>query len=118
MHITSFLYDEPDRIRAFIAAASTVNGEFFQHVMPIYRPGDNRIRAVAFFSKDADGCSDEAWMGEVAESLAGILEYDVEIVSAWEKPSGSPQRVWPVRGRQSRAGAVIPGEVVRRELES
>lgn len=59
---------------------------------------------------------DEA-LFHIAHALAGILEYDVEIVSAWERASGSPQRVWPVRGRQSRAGAVIPGEVVRRELE-
>jgi len=116
MHITSFLYDEPDRVEAFIAAARQVDGDFFSVVMPLRRTPDDQVRAVALFSKDLDGISDELDMPRIAEALSGILEHDIEIVSAWEggdfrrERSEPRERVWLVRGTKSREP--VRGEVV------
>jgi hypothetical protein len=86
MHITSFLYDHEPVIERFIAAADSLG--FFGKVIPVR--WNDRIRAVAFYSKDLDGVSDELEMPQVAEKLSDILTYDVEIVSAWER--GDRQR--------------------------
>lgn len=120
VHVTSFLYDEPDRVEAFIEAARRVGGDFFSSVVPIRRTPDDKIRAVVLFSKDLDGISDELDMPSVAEALSGILERDVEIVSAWEggdsgmRRSTPRERVWLVRGTSSREA--IPGEIVQRQI--
>lgn len=123
MHVTSYLYETPEAIEAFIQAARAVDGDFFRSVVPIRLTPDGPIRAIALHSRDLDGISDELDMPRVAEALSGILEHDIEIVSAWEggdRPgsrSTPRERVWLVRGRESRSRAVITGEVVRRELE-
>lgn|GEM_PF-6590877 len=122
VHVTSFLYDDPDRVEAFIDAARRVDGDFFSVVMPLRRTPDDQVRAVALFSKDLDGISDELDMPRVAEALSGILEHDIDIVSAWEggdfrRPGAEPrERVWLVRGAKSREP--VPGEVVRRQIEA
>jgi hypothetical protein len=101
-HITQFLYDEPDKVARFIEALR----ERFEHVTPIVREGDDRPRAVAFMTSDTgDG---ESWiytLPDAIEVLEGILESDVEIVSAWDgRPWGcEPQRVWLVRGSRTLA---------------
>lgn len=115
MHITSFLYDQ-DRISAFVQAARDLPGGFFASVLPVTRD-DGRTIAVAFYSKDLDNISDELDMPQVAEALSGILEHDIEIVSAWEGGDGHQEwrgsrlreRVWRVPGSKSR---VIAGESV------
>jgi len=120
MHITSFLYEEQERIDAFIAAAQAAPGRLFHHIKPVTDNNDRTI-AVVFSSKDLDGISDELDMPQITESLSGILEHDIEIVSAWEggdrpgRRSTPRERVWVVRGTESREP--IRGEVVQHEIE-
>jgi len=121
VHITAYLYDDERAVERFIDAARALG--FFREVVPIrLSQGADRIRAVAFFSKDLDGISDELEMPDVAERLSGILAYDVMIVSAWDgvpynedPPFGHKrEHAWLVKGR----GRFVSGEVVRdpREL--
>lgn len=119
MHITSFLYDTQERIDAFAQAARDLPDGFFWLAIPVVNDHGRTI-AVALFSWDMDGLNDEMQMPQVAEALSGILEYDVEIVSAWEggdslgRRSIPRERVWLVRGTASREP--VRGEVVRREI--
>jgi len=116
MHITSYLYETPEAIGAFIAAARAVPGRFFYSVLPVVAENGRTI-AAAFLSKDLDGISDELDMPQVTEALAGILRHDIEIVSAWEggdrpeRRSTPRERVWVVPGSKSREP--IQGEVVQ-----
>ena len=71
-------------VDAFVQAARDVDNQFFNTVLPIRRPGDGRITSVVLYSTDLDGISDELAMPEVVQQLAGILAYDITIVSAWE----------------------------------
>jgi hypothetical protein len=98
MHITGFLHEEERVIEQFIAAARSLG--FFQEVVPVRLGDAGRVRAVAFYSRDLDGISDELEMPEVAGKLSGILEFDTVIVSAWEYPLSHRDRehVWTVRG--------------------
>jgi hypothetical protein len=108
MHITSFLAGVGG-VDQFISTAASLG--FFAEVMPV-RSGTGRLLAVAFFSKDLDGISDELEMPEIAEKLSGILDRDICIASAWQFPSrdGSPrEHAWLVRGRDR----AVPGEVIR-----
>lgn len=123
MHITSFLggYEAPEAIERFVQAARALPDAFFWQVIPVINDHGNTI-AVALYSKDGDGLSNETEMPAVAEALSGIFERDIEIVSAWEggDPAPSPwrpsprERVWLVRGTSSRE--TIPGEVVQRQI--
>jgi hypothetical protein len=121
MHITSFLHETQERVDAFIQAARELPGAFFWFVSPVVNDHGRTI-AVALFSKDMDGISDEMEMPQVAEALSGILEYDIEIVSAWEggdapgRRSTPRERVWVVRGASSRKP--LHGEIVQREIEA
>src|SRR5436309_1601734 len=112
MHITSFLYEQPEAIEEFMRVARSLPDGFFRDTEPVTvaatRGGaKQRTIAVAFFSKD-DGFSDEWEMPRIAEALSGILEHDIEIVSAWEggdspgRRSTPRERVWLVRGSRSR----------------
>jgi hypothetical protein len=101
MHITQFLFGDPG-IDRFIAALE----ERFQWVTPIRRPADDAIVAVAFTVKDLGDLGAELYdMPEAEETLAGILDQDVEIVSAWEgyQQGREPQRVWNIKGRRTLA---------------
>lgn len=122
MHITSFLYEQPEVIEEFMRVARSLPGGFFRDIelvtVAATRGGaEQHTIAVAFFSKD-DGFSDEWEMPRIAEALSGILEHDIEIVSAREggdRQGRTPrERVWPVRGTRSREP--VPGEVVRRQI--
>jgi hypothetical protein len=105
MHITSYLVEDEDSTARFIAAAEATG--FFQHVVPVRFAADGPVRAVAFYSKDLDGVSDSLEMPEIAEKLAGILEYDIVIVTAYDgdahrSESGwQPGRVWKIPGRSA-----------------
>jgi len=108
MHVTGYLYgQDPAAIYRFMDAAARL--AFFREVFPVRR-GDGAIIAVAFYSKDLDGISDELAMPEVARRLSGILDRDIEIASAWDGPHPDRERehAWLVRGR----GGAILGEVV------
>lgn len=105
MHITSFIYDE-FAIPAFLEVAHTLG---FEWVQPVIRP-DGRTVAVVFYSSDPGDLGDELYLlPKVREQLAGILEDDIEIVSAWDghaAPAGALrahdcQCVWPIKGRRS-----------------
>jgi hypothetical protein len=99
----------------FIAAARGL--KFFAEVIPVVSEHGGRVIAVALWSKDRDGFSDEEDMPKVAARLSGILSADTEIVSAWEGGSVAEsfgrqrqrQVSWPVPGR---GGTVIQGETV------
>jgi len=108
MHVTGYLYgQDPACIFRFIEAAARTG--LFHEVIPVRR-GDGSIIAVAFYSKDLDGFSDELEMPGIARRLSGILDRDIEIASAWDSPQPDRERehAWLVRGR----GAAIQGQVV------
>lgn len=100
-HITSVLIEDADRVERFIAAAR----EHFRAVEPLWHVETTTGRmplTVAFYSKDFDNISSELEMPDIAKALSGILERDIEIVSAWERHGGVPgrprHRVWRVTG--------------------
>jgi hypothetical protein len=105
MHVTSFLVEDEAAVTRFIAAAEATM--FFQHVAPVRFAADGPVRAVAFYSKDLDGVSDSLEMPEIAEKLAGILEYDIVIVTAYDgaahrsENDWQPERVWKIRGARA-----------------
>lgn len=98
MHITTFIADTGG-LREFLQAAR--NLKFFASVLPVTRE-DGRVIAVAFYSKDQDGISDEVEMDAVAAQLSGILAEDIAIVSAW---SGD----WSEGGRERERLQRLPG---------
>lgn len=103
MHITSFLYDEdPARLIIFETEARAHFQGVYRIVRPEDDPGGGRVDAFVFYSRDGGGHDDlTCTLPEAAASLAGILDCDVEIVSAWEGRSlREAQRVWPVPGRK------------------
>jgi hypothetical protein len=114
MHITGFLRGI-DGVEQFTEAARALQGVFFAEVIPV-QSANGGVIAVAFYSKDLDGISDELDMPDVAERLSGILSHDIEIVSAWDGPLAEPtsfcrgyrerERVWLVGGR--RPGGPLP----------
>lgn len=89
-HITTVLIEDEDRIAAFEEACG-------QHFRSVMRWGCT----IVLYSKDFDGISSELEMPDIMEALSGILEHDIEIVSAWE-PCGrgdrERHRVWRVTG--------------------
>ena len=107
MHITGFLRGT-DGVEEFVAAARALEGGFFAEVIPV-QSAHGGVIAVAFYSKDLDGISDELDMPRVASRLSGILSHDIEIVSAWDAPLAKStsfrrghrerERVWVVSGR-------------------
>lgn len=102
IHITGMIYDDQGVIEQFIRAAEATN--FFRFVTPV-RFENGPIRAVAFYSKDLDGISDELEMEDIADKLSGILRWHVELVSAWDNPVEGGrypdrERVWLIRGRK------------------
>lgn len=119
MHVTGYLYDDERVVERFIGAAMATG--FFAEAAPIRLSG--RIRAVAFYSKDLDGISDELEMPGVAAKLSGILADDIVIASAWDHPAEESttfarsyrdrEHVWLVRG----SGRHMPGEVIREPRE-
>jgi hypothetical protein len=104
MHVTQFIFGDPG-INRFIAALE----ERFQWVTPIRRPADSAVVAVAFMVKDLGDLGVELYdMPEAEGALAGILDDDIEIVSAWDGPPSSLRtserpRVWTVKGRRTLA---------------
>lgn len=102
VHTTSFIYDtDPQHIEAFLKAAREVDRGFFNTVLPIRRPADSRMRVtnIVLYSSDLDGISNELAMPGIVEQLAGILDRDITIVSAWENGPVGRECVWPVPGR-------------------
>lgn len=68
------------------------------------RPPCTRVLAFAFYSRDS-GYDDLIYtLPQAAEALSGILEYDIEIVSAWQEVGSETQRLWPVPGRPESDG--------------
>lgn len=96
MHITGFLV-KVGGVDRFIEAASRL--DFFRGVYPIRRD-DGAVIAVALYSKDLDGISDELDMADECEKLSGLLDEDIVIASAWQHPDlgRSRETSWLVRG--------------------
>lgn len=107
MHITSYLYDEDtDRLGRFAEEAR----KHFLLVQPVmltaadqrsigYMAAADRIIAFVLYTKDGGNSDDLIYtLPEAALALSGILERDIEIVSAWEGASEAAQRVWSVAG--------------------
>jgi len=102
IHVTSFIYDfHPEHVEAFLHAARTVDGGFFRHALPIRRSGDERVTSIVLYSQDSDGISDELAMPRVVKQLAGIFDFDIVIVSAWEGGNAGREYAWPVPGRSA-----------------
>ena len=104
VHVTSYVYDtDPERLVAFESELLR-HFRLVQRVMadpqPQYGESKPCLIAWALYTKDS-GYNDLIYtLTEAAEALAGILESDIDIVSAWEHASDGAQRVWKVPGRR------------------
>jgi hypothetical protein len=112
MHITSRIYDTAGAERLIDAARHL---GFFAEIYPIRRE-DGTVIAVAFLSKDLNGIDDEIEMPEIAEKLSGLVDHDIEIVSAWDHPRRRA-RLRQVDVFVPGRGAAIPGEVIGQARE-